>query len=102
MHVIEYAWAQRFLSTELFAYRFSSASFRPFGSPVPHAFVSTEAVQPLGPVQPVGSLLQLHQDAGIQLRVLESLWDFWEAVTVSTLGFSGIRLRNAAGEPGRT
>ncbi|WP_407676936.1 DUF6886 family protein [Phytohabitans aurantiacus] len=30
-----------------------------------------------------------------QLRVLDNLWPFWECVIISTLGFSGIRLRNA-------
>ncbi|MGH3167971.1 MAG: DUF6886 family protein [Trebonia sp.] len=101
VHAIEYGWVRQFLSTELFAYRFSAASFRPFGDPEPHAFVCTEAVEPLGPVQPVGDLLQIHQAAGIQLRVLDSLWSFWDAVVTSTLGFSGIRLRNATGEPRR-
>jgi hypothetical protein len=102
VHAIEYAWVQRFLTAELFAYRFSAASFRPFGEPEPHAFVATEAVEPLGPVRSVGDLLRVHRDAGIQLRVLDSLWGFWEAVAGSTLGFSGIRLRNAAGGPGRS
>jgi hypothetical protein len=58
--------------------------------------VATEPVEPLGPPEPVGDLLELHEQAGIQLRVLTSLWPFWDAVTVSTLGFSGIRLKNAA------
>jgi len=43
----------------------------------------------------VGDLLALHAAAGIQLRVLPSLWGFFDAVAASTLGFSGIRLRNA-------
>ena len=96
VHAIEYGWVNRLLNVQLFAYRFPAASFRPLGLPVPHAFVATEAVEPLGPAQPVGDLLQLHQDAGIQLRVLDSLWGFWDAVSTSTLEFSGIRLRNAA------
>ena len=45
--------------------------------------------------EPVGDLLALHEQAGIQLRVLPSLWGFWDAVSASSLGFSGIRLRNA-------
>jgi hypothetical protein len=40
-------------------------------------------------------VLRLHDEAGIQLRVLPSLWPFWDAVVASTLGYSGIRLRNA-------
>lgn len=95
VHAIEHRWLRRFLSVELFAYRFSAASFRPFGEPVPHAFVSTVAVEPLGPAEPVGDLLRLHQEAGTQLRVLDDLHGFWDAVVASTMGFSGIRLRNA-------
>jgi hypothetical protein len=52
-------------------------------------------VRPLGPPEPVGNLFALHDEAGIELRVLSELSPFWEAVTASTLGFSGIRLRNA-------
>jgi hypothetical protein len=52
-------------------------------------------VTPLGPPEPVGDLLTLHEQAGIQLRVLDNLWPFWDCVIISTLGFSGIRLRNA-------
>ncbi|MEU8707772.1 DUF6886 family protein [Streptomyces sp. NPDC048565] len=100
VHAIEHGWLRRLLSVELFAYRFAAAAFRPFGEPVPNAFVSTEPVEPLGPAEPVGDLVQLHQDAGIQLRVLDNLWGFWEAVVPSTLGFSGIRLGNATPRPG--
>ncbi|MFF4322960.1 DUF6886 family protein [Streptomyces sp. NPDC001568] len=49
----------------------------------------------MGPAEPVGDLLRLHQDAGSQLRVLDNLWDFWDAVTAGTPSFGGIRLRNA-------
>jgi len=37
--------------------------------------------------------------AGIQLRVLNNLWPFWDIVINSTVGFSGIRLRNAKPRP---
>ena len=50
---------------------------------------------PLGPPARVGDLFGLHEEAGIQLRVLPNLWVFWADVIVSTLDFSGIRLRNA-------
>ncbi|MEW1843483.1 DUF6886 family protein [Nonomuraea angiospora] len=57
--------------------------------------MSTVAVTPLGPPERVGDLFELHEEAGIQLRVLPSLWPFWDEVIASTLEFSGIRLRNA-------
>jgi hypothetical protein len=91
-------------SVRLYAYRFPAALFCPFtepeparrfGEPEPSAHVAVMPVRPLGPPEPVGDLFALHDEAGIELRVLSELWTFWEAVTASTLGFSGIRLRNA-------
>lgn len=68
---------------------------------VPGAYVwlATEAVSPLGPAEPAGDLLELHREAGIQLRLVDSLWPWWDAVTASSVGFSGIRLRNGIGYP---
>ncbi|MDX6261950.1 MAG: hypothetical protein QOH84_3638 [Kribbellaceae bacterium] len=63
--------------------------------PAEAAFVATTEVTPLGPAERVGDLFELHAEAGIQLRVLPRLHDFWDAVIASTLEFSGIRLRNA-------
>ncbi|MGH3899407.1 MAG: DUF6886 family protein [Pseudonocardiaceae bacterium] len=57
--------------------------------------VSTEPVEPLGPAEPVGDLLGLYETAGIQLRVLDNVRCFWDKVTTSTLGYSGIRRHNA-------
>ncbi|MFI6774143.1 DUF6886 family protein [Nocardia sp. NPDC050412] len=50
---------------------------------------------PLGPPEQVGNLLALHAQAGIQLRMLANLCAFRDAVTASSLGFSGIRLGRA-------
>jgi hypothetical protein len=95
VHAIEYGWLDAIRRVRLYAYRLPAAVFRPIGEPVPHAMVATEQVEPLGPAEPVGDLLRLHEEAGIQLRLLDNLWRFWDAVIVSTMQFSGIRLRNA-------
>ncbi|TDD31937.1 hypothetical protein E1287_24830, partial [Actinomadura sp. KC06] len=95
LHAVEYSWLIKLLDVRLFAYRLPASPFRPIGDPTPFAVVATEPVDPLGPPEPVGDLLHLHDTAGIQLRVLDNLWEFWDAVTASTLEFSGIRLRNA-------
>jgi hypothetical protein len=79
-----------------FSSRLPAERFEPFGDPVAHALVATEPVDPLGPPEPVGNLFELHEQAGIQLRVLPNLWPFWDEVVASTLGFGGIRLSNAA------
>jgi hypothetical protein len=99
VHAVEYGWLDAIRAVRLYAYRLSADLFRPFGDPEPHAVVATEPVAPLGPAEPVGDLFALHEEAGIQLRVLPNLWPFWDAVIGSTLGFSGIRLRNAAPRP---
>lgn len=108
VHAVEYRWLDRMRTTRLYAYRFAEADFRsfPFDADHAHAWVATVEVEPLGPPEPVGDLLAVHEEAGIQLRVLTDLRPFWAAVAASTLEFSGIRLRNAdppilpAGDPG--
>ncbi|MEV0228571.1 DUF6886 family protein [Nonomuraea sp. NPDC050786] len=94
VHAVEYRWLQALREVRLYAYRLPAEHFKPIGEP-PHAVVSTVPVTPLGPPERVGDLFDLHEEAGIQLRVLPSLWPFWDEVTASTLEFSGIRLRNA-------
>ncbi|MEU5948688.1 DUF6886 family protein [Micromonospora sp. NPDC047465] len=99
VHAIEYGWLDAMRTVRLFAYRLPADRFRPFGVPEPHAHVAVEPIEPLGPPEPVGDLLDCHAEAGIQLRVLNNLWPFWDAVIASTLGFSGIRLCNASPRP---
>jgi hypothetical protein len=99
VHAVEYGWLDALRTVTLFAYRLLADRFVPFGSPVPSAHVCVEPVTPLGPAEPVGDLLTLHEQSGIQLRVLENLWPFWDVVITSTLGFSGIRMRNARPRP---
>jgi hypothetical protein len=98
VHAIEYRWLDALRTVSLYAYRLPAAAFKP-SEPTPNACVAAEPVLPLGPPEPVGSLLRLHEEAGIQLRVLPNLWPFWDTVITTTLGWSGIRLRNAAGPP---
>ena len=78
-------------SVELYAYRLPADVFTMYDA----AVVATTEVRPLGPPERVGDLFDLHAEAGIQLRVLPRLHDFWSAVIISSLEFSGIRLRNA-------
>jgi hypothetical protein len=91
VHAVEYGWLDAMRSVELYAYRLPADAFTEYDA----AVVATSVVRPLGPPERVGDLFHLHDEAGIQLRVLSRLHDFWSAVIVSTLEFSGIRLRNA-------
>jgi hypothetical protein len=99
VHAIEYRWLPALCSVTLYAYRLPARPFTPIGAPVPHAVVATRPVEPLGPPEPVGDLLALHEQAGIQLRLLDNLWPFWDEVVASTVEFSGIRLHNARPRP---
>jgi hypothetical protein len=99
VHAIEYGWLAAMRAVRLYAYRLPAAGFRPIGKGRPYAQVSVEPVAPLGPPEPVGDLLDHHAAAGIQLRVLDNLWPFWDEVIASTVDFSGIRLRNARPRP---
>jgi hypothetical protein len=92
VHAVEYGWLEGIRTTRLYAYRLPADQFTARGD---SAHVATTTVIPLGPPEPVGDLVALHEAAGIQLRVLPRLHTFWDAVITSTLGFSGIRLRNA-------
>ncbi len=57
--------------------------------------IAERAVDPLGPPEPVGDLLERHAEAGIQVRVLPEVRTFFDAVVASTMRFSGIRLHHA-------
>lgn len=94
VHVIEHGWLEALRSVQLFAYRLPAEAFAPFGDP-PHAHVSVTEVAPLGPPEPVGSLLGLHEQAGIELRLVDRLWPFVDRAAGSSVGYSGIRLPNA-------
>lgn len=94
VHAIEYGWLKALMDVSLYAYRLPAGPFRVIGDDG-HALVAEVPVTPLGPAEPVPDLLDLHEEAGIQLRVLDNLWPFWNEVTASTMKFSGIRLRNA-------
>lgn len=96
VHLVEYTWLQRIQAARVFAYRFDATEFEPYGAPDdPHAFVARHAVRPLGPPEPIGDLMELHEQAGIEFRLAPSLWPWWQEVITSSVGFSGIRLRNA-------
>jgi hypothetical protein len=95
VHAVEYGWLTRLATGRLFRYQLPAEPFRPVDEVSRCALVSEEAVRPLGPPDPLPPLLELHERARIQLRVMDTLWPWWQEVTASTLGFSGIRLANA-------
>lgn len=95
VHVIEHGWLEAMRACRLYAYRLPAAAFRSFGEPIPHAHVALAPVRPLRAPEPVGNLLELHARAGIELRLVDSLWPFVDRAAGCSVGYSGIRLRNA-------
>ena len=94
VHAIEPPWEERLPDARLYAYRLPEDGFEPY-EPAGGYWVSRKTVETLE-VQPLGDLVRLHRDAGIELRVVPRLLELWDDVIASTLEFSGIRLRNAA------
>jgi Family of unknown function (DUF6886) len=90
LHAAESSWLERIRATKLFAYQFDPAPFEPWPA-AEGQFVAHVLVQPIT-VRPLGDLLALHADAGIELRFAPDLTSFWVAVVTSGLPFSGVRL----------
>ncbi len=94
---IESGWMGAVRETKLYRYRMPPETFEPQGEGGgPGYRVSREAVRPLG-VEPVGDLLEAMLAEDVELRVLPELKTLWDSVMGSSLHWSGIRLRNAAG-----
>lgn len=92
VHATELAWLDRMRSTTLYVYELDPARFEPWPEADGQCIART-TVEPLG-VRPVGDLLALHAEAGIELRFVPDLTPFWSTVIASGLPFSGIRLRD--------
>lgn len=94
VHAIEAGWSGSMRTARVYAYRLPEDFFRPHAT-VGGYWVSTAAVEPVERVD-LGDLIARHVEAGIELRLVPTLWPLWARVVASTLEFSGIRLRNAA------
>jgi hypothetical protein len=91
VHVVEPEWLEPMRTQRVVAYRLPE---RTFVENEDRFWISTEPVEPLELVE-LGDLVARHETAGIELRTDERLLRFWDEVIASSLGFSGIRLRNA-------
>jgi hypothetical protein len=94
---IETGWLSTLRSTKLYRYSFPADRFE-LQDEAAGYWVSRDMIEPLG-LEPLDDLLEALLNAGVELRVMPSLWPLYEAVIASTLQFSIIRWRNAAPRP---
>jgi hypothetical protein len=91
VHVVELAWLEPMRTTTVVAYRMPEATFVENDD---RFWISAEPVEPLERVD-LGDLVARHEAARIELHTAADLLGFWDDVIASSLGYSGIRLRNA-------
>jgi uncharacterized protein DUF6886 len=96
VHAIEYGRLDGMRTARPYVYRFAAKDFRPFED---QAFVAEQESGRTRPGVPDWRPVALHDDAGIELRIMTDLWPFVGAVAASTLELSGIRRRNARPKP---
>ena len=94
---MEAAWLDRMRTTTLYRYDFDASAFERW----PEAsgqWVAREPVVPVGRAT-LTDLLGLHAEAGIELRVVPSLWPVYDVAVSALWDFSIVRMRNAAPRP---
>jgi Family of unknown function (DUF6886) len=94
VQVVEPGWLGRLRTTRVLAYRLPGETFAENDD---RFWISAEPVEPLEIVE-LGDLVERHETAGIELRTERALVPFWREIVASSLGYSGIRLRNAASD----
>lgn len=90
---VESGWLAAIRAVVLYLYEFSPQGFELFDEGAGY-YVRESAVAPLA-VRRVDDLLGELAARDVELRVTPSLWPLHDAVAVSTLQFSCIRMRNA-------
>ncbi len=90
---VEAGWMPAIRAAQLSLYRFDPSGFEIQDPPAGY-YVSSEPVTPIGETI-VANLIKAIGSRGVELRVLDSLWELRELVIGSTLEYSIIRMRNA-------
>ena len=93
VHAIESAWLDRMRNAEIYRYEFGSTGFSPWDD-ADGQWISNVDVTPRS-VAPVGDLLAAHVAAGIELRMVPSLWPLHDVARSGEFDFSLVRMHNA-------
>jgi hypothetical protein len=94
VHAIQREWLDDFRTGRVYAYSLPPERFEPYDT-IAGYWVAREAVEPVEVLE-LDDLPRLHDERGIELRVVDDLAAVWAEVIASTVDFSGIRLRNLA------
>jgi Family of unknown function (DUF6886) len=93
VHAVEAAWLERMRTVALHRYAFADVDFVPWPD-ADGQWIADHAVAPLE-VAPMGDLLAAHAAAGIELRLVPSLWPLRDLAVSERWGFSLVRMANA-------
>ncbi len=93
LHAIESGWLDRMRIATIYRYEFDAQAFQPWEG-ADGQWISDRAVAPIS-VAPVGDLLAAHVDAGIELRIVPSLWPLYDIARGGEFDFSLVRMHNA-------
>ena len=93
IHAIESGWLEEMRSARIYRYEFDAAGFSPWQE-ANGQWTSATEVMPSS-VTPQGDLLAAHASAGIELRLVPSLWPLHDVVLNSGFDFSMVRMHNA-------
>ncbi|MEQ1873576.1 MAG: DUF6886 family protein [Ilumatobacteraceae bacterium] len=93
VHAIETGWLDRMTSTVIYRYELDASVFAPWND-ASGQWICEHEVEPLS-VHPIGDLIELHRSAGIELRVVDSLWPLRDLAHRGPWDFSTVRMGNA-------
>lgn len=90
---IEQKWFQKMLNTTLYLYEFDSSNFQ-LQDHTAGYYVSKKTEIPTR-VTKIENLFQALFERNIELCIVPNLWDLFDNITTSTLGYSMCRMKNA-------
>ena len=93
VHAIESDWLDRVRTTTIYRYDLPAAPFSPWADASGQWFSECD-VEPVGVVA-LSDLLELHVVAGIELRLVTSLWPLHDFAVSDRWDFSIVRMHNA-------
>jgi len=97
VHGMEAGWLDRVRAVTLHRYTFTGGDFVPWAD-ASGQWIADHAVEPIA-VERVGDLLGAHAKAGVELRIVPSLWPLHDLAVSDRWDFSIVRMRNAAPRP---